>query len=226
MEQGGADVGLPVSRVPFLSQRKGDERARGGGPEAGADLRHSNHEGHETLNYGRSTASATPLPPPRHSVAIPRFRFLCLSAYSSVVSTRAPLAPIGWPSATAPPLTFTLLPSTPSSRRTATACTANASCNSMRSTSSSVHPIFLSSRRTASTGVISTYFGASPLVAWPTIRAIGVTLRCRARSADITTTAAAPSFTGGALPAVTVPSFLNAALRAPSVSMLASARTD
>ena len=55
-----------------------------------------------------STASATPLPPPRHSVAMPRFLPRSASAWSSVVSTRAPLAPIGWPSATAPPFTLTL----------------------------------------------------------------------------------------------------------------------
>ena len=35
-------------------------------------------------------------------------------------------------------------------------------------------PIFVSSLRTASTGVISTSFGARPLVAWPTMRASGV----------------------------------------------------
>jgi hypothetical protein len=34
-----------------------------------------------------------------------------------------------------------------------------------RSTSSRRHPIFLTTRRTASTGVINTYLGARPLVA-------------------------------------------------------------
>ena len=48
-------------------------------------------------------------------------RLLRLHAYSNVVNTRAPLAPIGWPSATAPPCTFTREGSMPSSRRTATA---------------------------------------------------------------------------------------------------------
>ena len=62
----------------------------------------------------------------------------------------------------------------PSSRRTATACTENASLISKRSTSSSVQPAFFATLRTASTGVISTIFGARPLVAWPTMRAIGV----------------------------------------------------
>ncbi len=41
---------------------------------------------------------------------------------SSVVRMRAPLAPIGWPSAIAPPRVFTLLASSPSSRATASDC--------------------------------------------------------------------------------------------------------
>ena len=51
--------------------------------------------------------------------------------------------------------------------------------------------------------------------------------QCRARgavSADITTSAAAPSLTPGALPAVTVPSFLNAGFSAPSASAVVSSR--
>ena len=48
------------------------------------------------------------MPPPMHSVARPFFasRF-CISC-SSVTSMRAPEAPIGWPIAIAPPLTLTL----------------------------------------------------------------------------------------------------------------------
>src|SRR5262249_21572016 len=52
--------------------------------------------GHDT----RSTASATALPPPRQSVARPVRLPRASSACSSVTSTRAPEAPIGWPSAT------------------------------------------------------------------------------------------------------------------------------
>src|SRR5215212_4578599 len=65
----------------------------------------------------------------------------------------------------------------PSCCITATNCTENASLISNRSTSASAHPIFSANRRIASTGVISTYFGARPLVAWPTMRAMGVTPR-------------------------------------------------
>ena len=50
-------------------------------------------------------------------------------------------------------------------------------------------------------------------------------MRSRARSADMRTTAAAASLTPGALPAVTVPSFLKAGLRAASASSEVSART-
>ena len=46
-------------------------------------------------------------PPPMHSEAMPRFWPDSSSADSKVASTRAPLAPIGWPSAVAPPWTLT-----------------------------------------------------------------------------------------------------------------------
>ena len=55
-------------------------------------------------------------------------------------------------------------------------------------------------------------------------RASGVSFSSRARSADMMTTAAAPSFTPGALPAVTVPSFLNAGFNAPSDASVVSSR--
>ena len=54
---------------------------------------------------------------------------------SSVTRTRAPEAPIGWPSAIAPPLTLTLPVSQPRSLLTAQACAANASLASTRSRS-------------------------------------------------------------------------------------------
>ena len=43
----------------------------------------------------RSTHMATPMPPPMHSVAKPFFAPRRCISYSSVVSTRAPEAPIG-----------------------------------------------------------------------------------------------------------------------------------
>src|SRR5258706_145350 len=56
--------------------------------------------------------------------------------------------------------------------------------------------------RTAFTGAIMTSAGSMPLTAWPTIRAIGFLPKAAARCAEVTTTAAAPSFTPAPLPAV------------------------
>src|SRR5579872_434111 len=78
----------------------------------------------------RSTAIATAFPPPRQSAAIPRFTSRRIISYSSVTRTRAPLAPIGCPIATAPPLTLTFTGFNPSSRITPSACTENASFSS------------------------------------------------------------------------------------------------
>ena len=138
--------------------------------------------------------------------------------------TRAPLAPMGWPRATAPPLTLTLAGSSSSSRTTATAWTANASFSSTRSTLDGPQPVFFQSFRTASTGVIITSDGSRPATAWATIRAIGFTPERFARSAEVTTSAAAPSFTPGALPAVTVPPSLKAGLSFASASSDVSSR--
>ena len=65
---------------------------------------------------GTRTTSASPCPPPPHSAAapVPPPRRASSSARCSTI--RAPLMPIGWPSAIAPPLTLTLSSSMPSSR--------------------------------------------------------------------------------------------------------------
>jgi hypothetical protein len=78
----------------------------------------------------------------------------------------------------------------------------------------------------AGTGVIITHFGSSPLVACATIRARTGRPRAPATSAAAITSAAAPSLTPGALPAVTVPSGSNAGLSRASASTEVSARTD
>src|SRR5207244_3740366 len=66
-----------------------------------ADLDPESHGG--SSFQVRSTIIAMASPPPRQSAAQPRRRFRCRRAESSVTRTRAPLAPIGWPSAMAPP---------------------------------------------------------------------------------------------------------------------------
>ena len=55
---------------------------------------------------------------------------------ASVVTSRAPEQPSGWPSAIAPPFTFSFSCGMPSSRIDASACAANASFSSTRSMSS------------------------------------------------------------------------------------------
>ena len=67
---------------------------------------------------------------------------------------RAPVAPIGWPSAIAPPWTLTFAVSSARSRAHAMTWAAKASFNSMRSMSASSSCVFASSARIAGTGPI------------------------------------------------------------------------
>src|SRR5579875_2248692 len=73
---------------------------------------------------------------------------------------------------------------------------------------------------------IITHFGSTPLVACATMRARGCLPSFAATRSLVTTSAAAPSLVPGALPAVTVPSFLNAGLRRARASREVSSRGD
>src|SRR5712671_2147972 len=64
-----------------------------------------------------------------------------------------PVAPMGWPSATAPPLGFTFAGSSPRSFVTAIACTANASLDSITSMSAGLRPAFSKTFLTAGVGI-------------------------------------------------------------------------
>ncbi len=66
-------------------------------------------------------------------------------------------------------------------------------------------PALASALRVASIGPRPMISGESPLTPVATMRASGVNPSSRALSSLITTTAAAPSFSGQALPAVIVP---------------------
>ena len=91
----------------------------------------------------RSTASATPLPPPRHSVAMPRFSVALLQRVEERrQDARAARADRVAERDSAAVHVDLRAGSMPSSFSTATACTENASFSSNRSTSSSVQPIF------------------------------------------------------------------------------------
>ena len=123
---------------------------------------------------------------------------------------RAPEAPIGWPSAIAPPFTFTRPMSKPRSRATAQDWAAKASFDSTRSMSSILHPALSSALRLAGIGPAPISAGSMPAVAQETMRPSGRTPRRAASSAVISTSAAAPSLMPDALPAVTVPSLAKA----------------
>ena len=87
------------------------------------------------------------MPPPMQSVARPFLASRRFISKSSVLRIRAPEAPIGWPMAMAPPLTFTIDGSQPMSLLTAQAWAAKASLASTRSRSETFQPAFSSALR-------------------------------------------------------------------------------
>ena len=93
------------------------------------------------------------------------------SACSSVTISRAPVAPMGWPSAQAPPLTLSFSRGMPRSRCAAMATTAKASLISNRSTSLTLQPVLSSSLRIAGIGAVVNHCGSWLWVAWPLISA-------------------------------------------------------
>ncbi|SKH98843.1 Uncharacterised protein [Mycobacteroides abscessus subsp. massiliense] len=113
--------------------------------------------------------------------------------------------PNGWPSAIAPPETFSLSSSMPSARAEPSTWTANASLISNRSMSPIDLPALANARLTASIGPRPMISGDRPDTPVETMRASGVRPSSLARTSLITTSAAAPSFSGQALPAVMVP---------------------
>lgn len=103
--------------------------------------------------------------PPMHSVASPSVLSRACMACNSVTRIRAPLAPIGCPSAMAPPLTFTFSESKPRFFPTARNCAANASLASMRSISASCSPASCNAFCVAGTGPIPINAGGTPPLA-------------------------------------------------------------
>src|SRR3954471_23520902 len=172
----GGDVRARVEEEAIRIRREVVRRHRLDHPIAGADEHTAafcgcgpasvrDHRGDRRLRqlHTASTAIAIPIPPPMHSAATPyRFR-RAFNAYSSVVSTRAPLAPIGWPSAIAPPLTLIFSGPISSSRATASDCAANASFSSNRSTSPIARPARSTTFLTAGIGPTPITFGSTPV---------------------------------------------------------------
>ena len=114
-------------------------------------------------------------------------------------------APIGWPSATAPPFTLPLLGSAPSIFIELTTTDENASFSSTRSTSSIDLPAFASAMSPAFAGVRARNAKSSATYPCETIVASTSRPRLRANSSLVTITQPAPSLTPGAFPAVVVP---------------------
>mmetsp|Transcript_159312 Transcript_159312/g.487447 ORF Transcript_159312/g.487447 Transcript_159312/m.487447 type:complete len:211 (-) Transcript_159312:161-793(-) len=158
-------------------------------------------------------------PPPLFAIeAQPVCASCCSSTPSSVHRMRAPDAPKGCPRATAPPLTFTRETSKSNKRMFASGTTAKASWISWKSTEA--RRARRMARRTAPAGATAKSAGSTPWSAKDRIRARARTPSSRARSALISTTAAAPSFKEDALAAVMVPSSAKIGGRAAMVSSL------
>ena len=102
------------------------------------------------------------MPPPTQRVAKPNVAFLLIISKSKVIKIRAPLAPIGWPMAIAPPLTLTFSRSQPMSRFTVTAWAAKASLASIRSRSLTVSPAFSRAFWEAGIGPVPMIAGIHP----------------------------------------------------------------
>src|SRR5476649_1056864 len=122
--------------------------------------------------------------------------------------------------AMAPPLTLILLVSQPISLFTAQACAAKASLISIRSRSCADQPARCRHSREAGTGPMPMMVGSSPADAYPRITASGRKPSAAARCALITSTAAAPSLSPDALPAVTLPALSKAGRNPASTSAL------
>src|SRR5687767_1763775 len=165
-----------------------------------------------------STARAVASPPPMHRLATPRRRPYLRSAPISVTTILAPEAPIGCPSAQAPPCTLTFSAGSACSCIAAMVTTANASLISYRSTSLAVQFTFSRTLAIAATGAVVNNPGSWAWVAWPMTTASGARPRFSAVERRIITKAAAPSEIELEFAAVTVPSLRNAGF---SVGILA-----
>src|SRR5215211_7448403 len=190
------------------ARRRGQDRGAvgraAGRPHRGGERQHdSSSAGYTWIR------SASPWPPPEQIAARPR---------------PPPEAPIGWPSATAPPFTFTFSSSAPRSRVEFHATDENASLISTRSTSSIVFPPRSSAIAPAFAGVRARKAKSSATYACASTVASGSIPRLRAHSSLVTITQEAPSFTPGALPAVVVPSASNTGFRDASFSSEVSRR--
>src|SRR5581483_1420925 len=122
-----ARIELALGQRPVVVARPVDEQdvaVADDDAARGANLRHT------------SSSSASPCPPPEQIAASPSPPPSRRSSCTRVPTIRPPEAPTGWPSATAPPFTFTRSSSAPRSRVECFATEEKASLISTRATSS------------------------------------------------------------------------------------------
>src|SRR5262249_52981881 len=160
--------------------------------------------------YRARTRVASPCPPPPHSAAAPSPPPRRRNSLTSVTTSRVPAMPIGWPSAIAPPLTFTTSSEMPRSCMAARPTAANASLISNRSMSETDLSTGSSARLMARDGCVRSDGSGPATMPKLTSSAMGVAPSSEAFSGLVTMTAAAPSEIWDALPAVIVPSLANA----------------
>ena len=158
----------------------------------------------------------------REAVAAPAAASSC----SSETTSRAPLMPSGWPSAIAPPFTFTFSRSRPSSRIDGEALRRErlVELDEVELADTST-PVRSSSLRTAGIGPMPITRGSTPATALPTNAPSGSTPSSRAFSSrrDHERRGAVVD-ARDAFPAVTVPPSRNAGFSAASFSALVSGR--
>src|SRR5690606_28106939 len=191
---------------------------------AGLRARHAPIE--HTGSFGsqqRSMMVALAVPRPSQIASKPYLPWRRRNSYASVPISLAPVAPSGWPSACAPPLTFSLSRLAPNALAHASGTEPNASFTSYRSMSSIDRPVCLRIFSVAGIGPSSTMVGSEPtaLMAW--MRAIGFRPDAFMARSLMISTAAAPSHTWLAVPAVIRPSGSNGC-RAEMASSVALSR--
>src|SRR4051794_26327319 len=207
-----------VDRTPGAAGgRQPPGSGRGRRPDGGlVDLRHA------VAGTCRISASPWPPPPQRAAAPTPPPRRRSSSAVSSTI--RAPLMPIGWPSAMAPPLGLTFSGSMPSSRVDTMPTAAKASLSSTRSRSAGSIPSRAQAFWIARDGWLCSVASGPATTPWAPISASTVQPSSAAFSALMTTTAQAPSEICEAVPAVIVPSLAKAGLSLDRLSTVVSGR--
>src|SRR3984893_12183248 len=148
---------LALVELPFRQRPVGIERPM---HEQYAPVADDDSAGSANHIY-TSIRSASPWPPPEQIAASPSPPPFRRSSWTIVPRIRPPLAPIGWPSATAPPLTLARSGSTPSIFTELTATDENASFTSTRFTSPIDLPALVRACAPAFAGVRASHANSS-----------------------------------------------------------------